>query len=51
MQKWVEDFLVHLENKNFSAHTIRGYRADLNDFLLFCKQRTDGIPFRRIAFG
>ena len=39
MQKWVEDFLVHLENKNFSAHTIRGYRADLNDFLLFCKQR------------
>ena len=39
MQKWVEDFLIHLENKNFSAHTIRGYRADLNDFLLFCKQR------------
>jgi tyrosine recombinase XerC len=35
----VEDFLVHLENKNFSAHTIRGYRADLKDFVFFCKQR------------
>lgn len=39
MQEWVEHFLVHLQNKNFSAHSIRAYRRDLLDFLFFFKKR------------
>lgn len=39
MKELAEAFIVHLQNKNFSELTIKSYRADLNDFLLFCKQR------------
>lgn len=39
MEKWVNAFLLHLQNKNFSPHTLKSYRADLQDFLLFFKQR------------
>ncbi len=39
MEAWVKAFLLHLQNKNFSPHTVRSYRADLQEFLLFFKQR------------
>ena len=39
MEQWIQAFLVHLQNKNFSPHTIRSYRADLQEFLLFFKKR------------
>ena len=39
MEAWINAFLVHLQNKNFSPHTIRSYRADLQEFLLFFKKR------------
>ncbi|WP_428081257.1 site-specific tyrosine recombinase/integron integrase [Candidatus Avelusimicrobium alvi] len=39
MEEWVNAFLVHLQNKNFSPHTVKSYRADLHEFLLFFKQR------------
>ncbi len=39
MEKWINAFLLHLQNKNFSPHTVKSYRADLQDFLLFFKQR------------
>ena len=31
--------MLHLQNKNFSPYTIKSYRADLTDFLLFFKRR------------
>ena len=40
MEEWINAFLVHLQNKNFSPHTIRSYRADLQEFLLFLKKRS-----------
>ncbi len=40
MEEWINAFLVHLQNKNFSLHTIRSYRADLQEFLLFFKKRS-----------
>lgn len=39
MEEWIDAFLLHLQNKNFSPHTLKSYRADLQDFLLFFKQR------------
>ncbi len=36
MDEWVAAFLLHLENKNFSALTLKSYRADLGEFLSFC---------------
>ena len=39
MEAWINAFLVHLQNTNFSPHTIRSYRADLQEFLLFFKKR------------
>ena len=39
MEKWVDAFLLHLQNKNFSPYTLKSYRADLREFLLFFKQR------------
>ena len=39
MEEWVRSFLLHLQNKNFSPNTVKSYRADLEEFLLFVKQR------------
>ena len=39
MEEWVDAFLLHLQNKNFSPMTIKSYRADLEEFLSFCAQR------------
>jgi len=39
MKKWVDAFLLHLQNKNFSPLTIKSYRADLTEFLSFLHQR------------
>lgn len=39
MEKWKEAFLLHLQNKNFSPHTLQGYGEDLQEFADFCKQR------------
>ena len=39
MEKWVDAFLLHLQNKNFSPHTLKSYRADLDAFLDFFKKR------------
>lgn len=39
MEEWVNAFLLHVQNKNFSPHTLKAYRADLREFLAFCTQR------------
>ena len=39
MEPWIKAILVLLQNINFSPHTIRSYRADLQEFLLFFKKR------------
>ncbi|MBR4591934.1 MAG: tyrosine-type recombinase/integrase [Elusimicrobiaceae bacterium] len=39
MEKWVDAFLLHLQNKNFSPLTVKSYRADLAQFLTFFKER------------
>lgn len=44
MEDLVISFLQHLQNKNFSAHTIKGYRTDLLCFLTFLKkQKRDNL--------
>lgn len=40
MEEWVEAFLLHLQNKNFSALTIKSYREDLGMFLSFFRTRS-----------
>lgn len=39
MQDQVQAFLLHLQNKNYSAHTLKSYREDLDSFLLFLTRR------------
>lgn len=39
MEEWVDAFLLQLQNKNFSALTVKSYRADLEEFLAFCRDR------------
>ncbi|MFS6555104.1 site-specific integrase, partial [Parabacteroides distasonis] len=39
MKDWVEAFLLHLQNKNFSPYTIKAYRENLTEFLHFAKTR------------
>lgn len=39
MQELVRSFLLHLQNKNFSPNTVKSYRADLEEFLVFVKRR------------
>ena len=39
MEEWVDAFLLHLQNKNFSPLTLKSYRADLEEFLAFFKHR------------
>lgn len=39
MKDWVEAFLLHLQNKNFSPYTVKAYRENLTEFLLFFKSR------------
>lgn len=39
MQAWVDAFLIHLQNKNFSPNTLKSYRADLQEFVHFLKAR------------
>ena len=39
MEEWVDAFLLQLQNKNFSALTVKSYRADLEEFLAFCRTR------------
>lgn len=40
MDTWVQAFLLHLENKNFSANTVKSYRADLQEFTDYLSKRT-----------
>lgn len=39
MDTWVQAFLLHLENKNFSANTVKSYRADLQEFTDYLSKR------------
>lgn len=39
MKELAERFLLHLRSKNFSAHTLQGYGADLEEFADFCQRR------------
>lgn len=39
MRELAEKFLIHLHNKNFSRHTLRGYGKDLEEFADFCQLR------------
>lgn len=39
MKELAEQFLLHLRSKNFSAHTLQGYGADLEEFTDFCATR------------
>ena len=46
MEKWVQAFLLHLENKNFSPNTVKSYRADLREFTDYTKKRkVDDLKF------
>lgn len=46
MEKWVQAFLLHLENKNFSPNTVKSYRADLREFTDYVKKRkVDDLKF------
>lgn len=36
MKDWTQAFLLHLQNQNFSAHTVAGYGEDLQEFVTFC---------------
>ena len=38
MEEWVDAFLLHLQNKNFSPLTVKSYREDLEAFLTFFRQ-------------
>ena len=38
MEEWVDAFLLHLQNKNFSPLTLKSYREDLEAFLAFFRQ-------------
>lgn len=38
MTQQVQAFLLHLQTKNFSAHTLQSYREDLQQFTEFCTQ-------------
>lgn len=39
MKKEIDDFLIYIENKGYSVHTIEGYREDLFSFLQFSKNK------------
>jgi len=39
MKQQVQAFLLHLHNKNFSAHTLRSYEQDLQQFIDFMSAR------------
>ena len=39
MDTWVQAFLLHLENKNFSTNTVKSYRADLQEFTDYLSKR------------
>lgn len=39
MDTWVQAFLLHLENKNFSANTVKSYRTDLQEFTDYLSKR------------
>lgn len=39
MQDQVRAFLLHLQNKNYSPHTLKSYREDLELYLLFLTKR------------
>lgn len=39
MDTWVQAFLLHLENKNFSSNTVKSYRADLQEFTDYLSKR------------
>lgn len=36
MKDWTQAFLLHLQNQNFSTHTVAGYGEDLQEFVMFC---------------
>lgn len=42
MNQWAQAFLLHLQNKNFSAHTLQSYQEDLQQFTDFCAKRKVG---------
>lgn len=39
MDTWVQAFLLHLENKNFSTNTVKSYRVDLQEFTDYLSKR------------
>ena len=39
MNEWVQKFLLHLKNQNFSAYTLQNYQRDLEQFVAFCNRR------------
>lgn len=46
MKEWVDSFLLHLQNKNFSPNTLKAYRENLAEFLHFAHSRKqDGLAF------
>ena len=39
MNEWVQAFLLHIQNKNFSSLTLKSYQEDLQQFVQFCAAR------------
>lgn len=44
MKQRVQAFLLHLQNKNFSPHTLQSYQEDLQQFTAFCAARKHTQP-------
>ena len=45
MEKLIEQFLEHLRyERNVSAHTLRNYSSDLEQFVDFLKQSSGTLP-------
>ncbi|MFH1618788.1 MAG: tyrosine recombinase XerC [bacterium] len=52
MDLLVSRFLLHLRSqRNFSAHTIRAYEADLREFLKFCRGKEGTVPSKKDLYS
>ncbi|MEG2322510.1 MAG: tyrosine recombinase XerC [Bacilli bacterium] len=37
MKKYLEEFIIYVENKNYSSYTIKAYKHDINNFINYLK--------------
>ena len=44
MERSIAEFIAHLEDRRYSAHTVRAYREELERFLAFARSRIKRAP-------